>query len=212
MTENTDDTKHAPPDPPDGYANPTEFRYPHLRLIGIIIVIAPVATLLYGYLLWAGHGPALLETLFEFQQSATGFSFSIPLGTVLITVLAIGAVTIFHELVHGQVIRVRGHQVTYGFAPHLGAFYAAAFDQFYTLEDCLLIAVAPIVVLTSLFVPLLFVPSPLVAFVAFVAVLFNTVGAAGDLYLIARLYQMPTDTLLYDNDIRSSYVFYPETS
>lgn len=211
MAENTDDTKHAPPDPPDGYADPSEFRYPRLRLIGIVLVIAPIATLLYGSLLWAGHGPALLETLFEFQQSASGFSFSIPLGTALVTVLAIGAVTICHELVHGQVFRVRGHQITYGIAPHLGAFYTAAFDQFYTRKDCLLVAVAPLVVLTSLLVPLLFAPSPLIAFVAFVALLFNTMGAVGDLYLIVHVYRMPTDTLLYDTDIRSFYVFYPET-
>lgn len=212
MRENADETRHAPPAAPDGYAGGAEFQYPLLWLIGIVVVVTPVATLLYGYLLFNGHGPALLETIFGFKQSSTGFSFAIPLETILVAVLAIGAVTILHELVHGLVLRVRGYRVSYGFAVHLGAFYAAAFEQYYTREDCLLVAVAPLVALTIILVPLLFVPSPLVAFAAFIALLFNTIGAAGDLYLITRLRRMPTGTLLYDSDIHTCYVFYPETS
>lgn len=211
MVENADETTQVPA-APDGYTDSARFQYPHLRLTGIVIVIGPPAALLYGYLLWNGHGPGVLESLFGFQQSAAGFSFSIPLGTILVTVLAIVAVTILHELVHGLVLRARGYHVSYGLAPHLGAVYAAAFEQFYTREDCLLVAATPLVVLTTLLVPLLFVPSPLVAFVASVALLFNTMGAAGDLYLIARLRRMPAGTLLYDSDIHNFYVFYPETS
>lgn len=118
------------------------------------------------------------------------------------------AITILHELVHGLVYRARGYRVSYGFVLQLGAFYAAS-HQFQDREDDLVAAAAPLVVLDLLPVPLLFVPIPAVALAAFVALLFDTAGAAGDLYLVVRLLRMPDGTLLYDSDARHSYVFYP---
>jgi uncharacterized membrane protein YkvI len=66
-----------------------------------------------------------------------------------------------------------------------------------------------LLVLDLALVPVLFVPVPMLAFGAFVALLFNTLGAVGDLYLLAHLLRMPPGTLLYDSDMRHSYVFYP---
>jgi len=94
---------------------------------------------------------------------------------------------VLHELTHGLVYRYLGYQVSYGVAPQLGAFYAAAFHQFQQRSDNLVVGIAPLVVLNVLLLPLLFVPIPLLAFAAFIALLFNTAGAAGDLYLVAVL-------------------------
>ena len=40
--------------------------------------------------------------------------------------------------------------------------------------------------------------------------MFNTAGAAGDLYLVAKLLAMTEGSLLYDSDIRHMCVFYPD--
>jgi hypothetical protein len=57
--------------------------------------------------------------------------------------------------------------------------------------------------------PLLAVPVPLVAFLVFVVLFVNAVGAVGDLYIVAYLLRKPAGTLLYDSDSRHSYVFDP---
>jgi hypothetical protein len=71
------------------------------------------------------------------------------------------------------------------------------------------VAVAPLVVPDPLAVLALFGPSGALAFAAFVAPVFDTAGAAGDRYLVARLLRMPDGTLPYDSDLRHSYVFVP---
>jgi hypothetical protein len=38
----------------------------------------------------------------------------------------------------------------------------------------------------------------------------NTSGAVGDRYLAYRLVRLPEGTLLYDADLRNSYIYRPE--
>ncbi|WP_332897241.1 DUF3267 domain-containing protein [Haladaptatus sp. CMSO5] len=200
------------PTTPAGYREPTEFRYSLPILLGIVLVVLPVAALVFGSLLWQAQGAERLATIFEFQETPTSVSFTIRSSGVAVALVAsIGITTVLHEFVHGLVYRLRGYRVSYGMVPQLGAFYACPFHQFQKREDNLVVGAAPLCVLTLLFVPLLFAPSPLLAFGAFIGLLFNTAGAAGDLYLIARLLRMPAGTLLYDSDTRNSYVFYPES-
>lgn len=201
------------PEAPAGYATPTEFRYSLPVLLGIVLVVLPMAALVFGSVLWYAQGPEVLDTIFEFEETPTSITFTIRSSVVAIAFVgSIAAVTVLHELVHGEVYRFLGYRVSYGFAPQLGAFYACPFHQFQKRNDNLLVGIAPLLVLDVLLVPLLFVASPVVAFVAFVGLLFNTAGAAGDLYFIAHLLRMPTGTLLYDSDIRHSYVFSPKSA
>lgn len=201
------------PATPDGYEDPHEFRYSlPVLLVGILLLLFP-SLFLFGNLLWYAQGPLALESLFGLETSGDGaFEFSVSMGLVLVFFASIGAVTVLHELVHGLVYRLLGYTVSYGVAPHLGAFYACAFHQFHTRRHDLLVGIAPLVVLDLLLAPLLFVPVPALAFSAFVALLFNTLGAVGDLYLLGHLLRMPAGTLLYDSDIRHSYVYYPSSS
>jgi hypothetical protein len=57
----------------------------------------------------------------------------------------------------------------------------------------------------------LFVPVPIVALAAAFVLVLNTAGAIGDLYATWRLWRLPEGTLLYDVDIRHSYVYEPST-
>jgi hypothetical protein len=199
------------PATPVGYQDALQFRYSLIVLIGIVSVLIPVAVAGFGAVLWYAQGTAL-ETIFRFEETATSISFTVQSGSVAVAFVgAIAVITVLHELTHGLVYRRLGYQVSYGVAPQLGAFYAAAFHQFQQRKDNLLVGLAPLVVLNLVLMPLLFVPQPLLAFAAFVALLFNTAGAAGDLYFIAVLLRAPSGTLMYDSDIRHSYIFHPES-
>jgi hypothetical protein len=89
-------------------------------------------------------------------------------------------------------------------SPRLGALYAGTFHQFRKRNHTTIVGIAPLAVLDLLPLRLLFVPVPLLAFAAFVALLFNTAGAAGDLYLVATLLRTPAGSLMSERifDIR----------
>jgi len=197
------------PQTPDGYAPPVEFRYSMVALVAIVALVVPVALLVFGTLLRMGQGDAL-AALFRYETTDTGFSFSVPLALAVVFLATVVVVTVLHELVHGLAFRLQGYEVSYGVVPQLGAVYAAAFHQFQLRDETRLVALAPLLVLDVLVLPLLFVPIPLLAFGAFVGLLLNTAGAAGDLYIVWRLQRYPPGTLTYDADVRHMYVFVPE--
>lgn len=91
----------------------------------------------------------------------------------------------------------------------MGAFYVAAFGQFQRREELFPIGIAPLVVVTAVFAPLLAVPVPVVALTALLVLVVNATGAVGDLYLLWRLWRLPEETLMYDTDLRHWYVFEP---
>lgn len=198
------------PETPAGYAEPTAFEYSLPVLTVLSVALVAVGILLFGSVLWAVQGPAVFETVFDVQQTETGFTLSLRLGLAAgVFVGTVLATVVVHELVHGLAYRRYGYRVSYGVAPFLGAAYACAFHQFQRREDVLVVTAAPLLLLDALLLPLLFVPVPLLAFAAFVALVFNTAGAAGDLYAIASLLRRPEGTLYYDSDVRHSYVFEP---
>ncbi|NHN57815.1 MULTISPECIES: DUF3267 domain-containing protein [Halorussus] len=186
----------GPPEPPAGYGEPVEFSYPGLWLSVGSLVLFGLAVLGFGRLMSAIRGDAALE-------------FTVgPAGIGVVAALSVATIVV-HELVHGLVYRVLGYRVKYGLALNMGAAYAAAFGQFQTRRDNLLVGLAPLAVFTVVLTPLLAGPLP-VALAAFLVLVVNTSGAIGDLYLSWRLLRMPEGALLYDVDIRHSYIFYPE--
>ncbi|UPV99149.1 DUF3267 domain-containing protein [Halorussus gelatinilyticus] len=186
-----------PPDPPEGYREPVAFSYPSLWLSAGSLVLFVAAFLGFERLMNALRSDAALE----FTVGPTGIG--------VVALLTVGTVVV-HELVHGAVYRWLGYRVQYGLALNMGAAYAAAFGQFQTRRDNLAVGLAPLVVFTAVLTPLLAGPL-VVALAAFLVLVVNTAGAIGDLYLSWRILRMPEGTLLYDVDIRHSYVYYPET-
>lgn len=199
------------PATPDGYRDPTTFDYslPALTVVGLVLTVLSIFA--FGAALEFAQGSAVYDALFVFEELPDGgFVATLRAGLVLGIAAAVVVTVVAHELVHGLVYRRFGYDVSYGIAPSLGAAYAGAFHQFQRPDEVRYVAIAPLLALDALFLVLLFVPVPLVAFAAFVGLVFNTAGAAGDLYLFAYLLRLPEGTLLYDGDMRHSYVFEPE--
>lgn len=211
------ESKYAPddalvPETPPGYRDPTTFDYSLSALTAVGTALTGVGIFAFGAVLDFAQGAAVYEALFVFEELPDGgFVATLRAGLALGVFVAVVVVTVVaHELVHGLVYRRFGYRVEYGIAPSLGAAYAGAFHQFQRPDEVKYVAVAPLLVLDLMFLVLLFVPVPLVAFAAFLGLVFNTAGAAGDLYMLAYVLRLPEGTLLYDSDMRHSYVFEPE--
>jgi hypothetical protein len=198
------------PPSPSGYADPYEFEYPTtVLLIGsALLTVASAAA--FGVLLLLVQGPEVLSEYVRVAVDGDATTVSVDLTAVALTFLAALVVTVVgHELLHGLAFRFYGYNVTYGVVVTMGAFYAAAIGQFQRRDELIRVGLAPLVVITALFVPLLAVPVPTVAIAAAFVLLLNTAGAIGDLYAVWRLGRMPTGTVMYDVDIHHSYVYEP---
>jgi len=197
------------PSKPDEYDEPYVFRYPVVALLigsGILGIVSSVALVA---LLTVVHGPEVF-TFYEVTVDGETTTFAMDLTAIAVPFLAALVVTtVVHELLHGIVFRFYGYDVSYGVAPAMGAFYAAAFGQFQKRAELLRVGLAPLVGITAVCIPLLFVPVPIVALTAAFVLVLNTAGAIGDLYATWRLWRLPEGTLLYDVDIRRSYVYEP---
>jgi hypothetical protein len=187
------------PQSPAGYQPALRFQYPKLKLqVAALAVLALIAPLLFLFV-WVLHQ----------QRGARPFvlvSGGLDLLSMVITVLA---TTLVHELVHGAAYRLLGYRVTFGVSGHLLAAYAAAFDQWQTRDHNLVVALAPLVVLTAILVPVLAARNRVLVLVAVTALMMNTAGAVGDMYLVWHLLRMPRATLLYDIDAKTMLVYQP---
>ena len=188
------------PQPPPGYQPAILFQYPKVRLqVAAIILLAAITPLLF-ILAW------VLQ-----RQLAWGSLAIVGRGTDLLLVIGVVLVTTtLHELVHGMAYRLLGYRVTYGVSGHLLAAYAAAFKQWQTRVHNIMVALAPLVVLTGVFLPMIAIQNRTVVLIAVTALMMNSAGAVGDIYLIWRLMRMPRATLLYDVDVKTMLVYKPE--
>jgi hypothetical protein len=194
-------TPPTPPPPPAGYRAPYPFDYPklwvNLATLVLLITLGPLLWRLTGFL----------------HRQAPADAFRIGPEQLLVIMLSIVLVPpltiVLHELLHGLTYRWLGYRISYGFYWRLGP-YTAAFGQFQRREHTIVVALAPLVVLSGGMLPLLAVREALVITIAFLTILINTSGATGDLYLVWRLLRMPPGTLTYDIDARHMFVYEPE--
>jgi hypothetical protein len=189
----------AIPAPPTGYEPAILFKYPKYKLqlaaAGLLLAVAP---LLYG-VAWLLRG----------RPAGLPFVVTASLSSLLWVCATVLATVVVHELVHGLAYQLLGYKVSYGASLRLFAAYAAAFGQWQRRNHNLIVALAPLLGLTLLLLPLLALPNPMVALVVFTALLFNTGGAIGDLYLAWRLLRLPPATLLYDVDVSTMLIYRP---
>jgi len=152
--------------------------------------------------------PLLLLLTWRLQQTIPQFNLTLAnLGLILATIIII---VILHEIIHGLAYQLFGYRVTYGASLHLMAAYAAAFGQWQKRGHNLIVALAPLLLLTLLLLPLLALPQPTITLIALTGLLFNTAGAVGDLYLVWKLLSWPKTTRLYDVDLHTMLVFLPD--
>ena len=58
---------------------------------------------------------------------------------------------------------------------------------------------------------MLALPNTIIVWLALIALMMNTGGAVGDLYLVWRLLRLPRETLLYDVDVKTMLIYVPQT-
>jgi hypothetical protein len=163
--------------------------------VALIIVITPFLVLLTWFLQGRpGRFPLLIQG---------------GLGDLTIVLLTVVATVFVHEWIHGLAYQLLGYKVSYGVSLQLMAAYAGAFGQWQQRRHNILVALAPLLLLTLFLVPLLSSSQPSLVLIAFTALLFNTGGAVGDLYLVWRLLRWPAASLLYDVNTSIMLVFLP---
>lgn len=112
--------------------------------------------------------------------------------------LALLIVLPLHEWVHGQAIRWAGHRPRYGTMLAKGALYATADNALFPRDVFLVIAFAPLVVITLLGLVLILVLPDSIGYFVALAVVINAGSAIGDLWMAAVVLRYPRSALVRD--------------
>lgn len=112
--------------------------------------------------------------------------------------LALVIVLPLHEWIHGQAIVWAGHRPRYGMMLTKGALYATADNALLPRDVFIVIALAPLVVITLLGMALMIVLPDSLGYYAALAVIFNAGSAIGDLWMAAVVLRYPRAALVRD--------------
>ncbi|NJO83536.1 MAG: DUF3267 domain-containing protein [Blastochloris sp.] len=155
-----------------------------LNLLSLIPLGVAVVSMLGWWILtasWRGPEPA-----------APDFPWWIGLLLALVIVLPL------HELIHGIAISAVGHHARYGIKLSAGVLYATADNAYFRRDEYLLVAVAPLVVITVVSMILMGFAPGWVGYYLAIGVILNAGGAVGDLWSSALLLRYPTSALIRD--------------
>lgn len=173
----------------------------------IYAIVTGIALLLFFGWLFVLVANTLRPTALEglrlrdlFVTTNTGTSFAVSTALLRNFGIALIAVLIVHELVHGLFYwLLSGKRPKFGFQGLL-PYVAAPIGVYFLKKQFLTIGLAPLVLLTAAGLLLLvIVPIALVPLLFFF-VAFNAAGAAGDLIIAIQLMSYSSDTLMEDND------------
>lgn len=119
---------------------------------------------------------------------------------LLLPALLVLLVTIpLHELLHGLAIHWWGHQPRYGVKLRKMVFYCTT-DGYFRRHEFLLVALAPLLVLTPAGLLLMLLLPQGMAFYIGLGVLLNTTGAVGDLWMAAVVLRYPSEAIIKDEE------------
>lgn len=155
-----------------------------------LVAIVPFAALSFGWLALAGS-----------LRGADGGSTSINLLLILLTLLVLP----LHELVHGVFIRWAGHTPRYGAKyTQLGplklpyVLFATTDDGFFWRNQFVVIALAPVVLITLAGLLLMSVLPIWLGYYVAVALVLNGSGAVGDLWMTVVALRYAPDAVVRD--------------
>jgi hypothetical protein len=185
------------PPPPPGYQPGYPFLYPKLALNVGSVLLFVMGAFLFTYVGWL------------LQGKPQEVRYWLTVGEFFLVLVAMIAVLGVHELIHGSVARFLGYRVFYGINWQMPGVYAGMFGQFMLRDHNLLIALAPLLVIDTLLLPLLALPSRPIVLMSLVALVVNTAGAIGDLYSAWRLLRLSHQAQLYDVNPERMLVFEP---
>jgi len=184
--------------PPDGYVEALYWRLASdwRRLITanlVALIAAPAATVLFGALavVVAGFSPPQLIAIGAPEARDQW-------GTIVALVVAVLTSMVVHELTHGAAIRWCGNRPSYGFQWAGLVPYATAAGQYFTRNQFVACALAPLIclsVLGSLLLPLS--PAALVPWLV-LGLIANAAGATGDVWMSAIALRYPSTAWIVD--------------
>lgn len=165
------------PNPPTGYRAYSLDSDPSIGIFARAVAVGWVlAVVVLGGLVFLHH-----------EQYGVGV-----VGVVLVTVVV-------HELIHAAAGRFLGLQVAAGF--DVGGLesgpYILPYGEFQTRRESALLAAAPTLVFTPVFVLLAVVGGTAVALAALAALFINTIGAVFDLRALLTALRLPAGALAY---------------
>lgn len=125
----------------------------------------------------------------------SGLSF---IGQVIVVAVVIALTFSLHEWIHGLAIRWAGHKPRYGMKLSQGVFYATADDAYFPRNQFVVIALAPLVVLTVGGMAAMLLVSDTLAYYVGLLVVINAAGAIGDLWMSWEALCYPAHALVRD--------------
>ena len=177
---------------PDGYEEKFQMNLQKDKKTAMKINIG--AFVLTVLLVLAGN---FVVPIYVFVEVDTILGFCLRIGVLLLAYLAY---IVLHELTHALVMKaVGGSHVRFGFT---GLYaYAGSLEDYFDKSSYRYIALAPLVVWGIIFGVLTAVVPPVWFWIAWFLQIGNIGGAAGDLYVTARLWKEPESILVRDTGV-----------
>ncbi len=107
-------------------------------------------------------------------------------------------IVVIHEGLHGLAIRWAGHKPRFGMILSKGAFYATADGAYFWRNDFVVIALAPIVVMTLAGMLLVWLLPDTAGYYVALGVVLNAANAIGDLWMTVVVLHFPALVLVQD--------------
>ena len=151
------------------------------------------------FLLSASAFIALALTIGKFDPSIMQGGFRVGIWEAAAGLAAFPATIVLHELLHGLAMRIGGARPQYGVLPAHLMFYATAPGYAFRRNACLMVELAPLVVLSFLAILGMFILQgtiwvPLLT----VCAAMNVGGAAADLWMISKILRYSTTSYIVD--------------
>jgi len=105
-----------------------------------------------------------------------------------------------HEIVHALAIALFGHAPRMGMKLSKGVLYATADGALFRRTEFIVIALAPLVVITAVGMLLILLLPASAGFWVGVAIAVNASGAAGDVWMVAAALSHPVSVLIRDEE------------
>lgn len=184
-----------------GFQEPKMIKY-NFIVLGIVgFILGIICLIIFSFVrLWIENG--YFSTTIVFY---VGRDFMWLFGLILLFVVTI----LLHEFIHGMAFKFFGYKIKYGlFAPF--AAYTIAENQLIKKRDQFFVVLAPLFILDTIAVFLLFLKISLLSDIAFFVLVVNTPGSVGDLWVALKIIKYPKGTLFFDYSPKDNYVYIPE--
>ena len=187
---------------PEGYVLSGEINLKKNKRLAITLNIAAFFVFVLSFYLLSSFTALVRPNLMNISGSITAGGAAVVVGLVIMLFT-------IHELIHGVFFWVFTRS-TPVFALRLFYAYAGAPDWYIPTRQFMIVALGPLVIIGAAgLLLILLAPIRWIMFIIFFVAM-NTGGAAGDLFVFARLFKLPPTSLM--NDTGDIVTFYERQS